>query len=104
MPAREVVGALTLVGLLAAVGPTGAQVLAPPPSPPPVVQGLETSGVVARVDRAARTITLDTGIDYVLPPTLDSAWPALAEGTPVTLRYDVDGGHNIASRIQVGAR
>jgi Protein of unknown function (DUF1344) len=92
------------LGLLAAAGPAGAQVLAPPPAAaPPVAQGQEAAGIVARVDRAGRTVTLDTGVDYILPPALDSAWPNLREGAAVTLRYDVDGGRNVVSRIQLGA-
>ncbi len=98
-------GLLGAMWLAAAGGVAGAQVTvapAPPAGPPgPTAAGLESSGRVTRVDREARTITLDTGQDYRLPPGLDAAWAIVREGTAVRLRYDVDGGRNVVTRLDV---
>jgi hypothetical protein len=101
---------LLALGFALTAGPASAQVLLPPgpmpaAPPDPTVQAQETEGLIARLDPATRTIRLDTGdAEYVVLPALDGAWPALAEGVSVKLRYNVDGGRNIVTQIRVGPR
>jgi hypothetical protein len=91
--------------LLVPGGSLAAQVLLPPvPPPTATVQGQEAEGQVSRLNRADRTITLDTGVEYAMPEALDPAWARLADGVAVKLRYDTDGGRNIVTQIQIGAR
>jgi len=59
---------------------------------------------VARISPADRTITLDTGEDYVVPDALASTWVLVTGGAYVKLRYDVEGGRNIVRQIQIISR
>jgi hypothetical protein len=97
---RRAVVLVTLLWLVACPGPGLSQVTVAPP-PPPTAAGLSTEGEVRRIDGAQRRITLDTGEEYVIPPTLDGAWALVREGSQVRLRYNVDGGRNIVSSVTV---
>jgi hypothetical protein len=66
-----------------------------------VVEGAQSEGRVTRVDQATRRITLDTGEEYVIPATLDAAWTVVRDGTEVRVRYNVDGGQNVVTHLQV---
>jgi hypothetical protein len=77
------------------------QVTVAPPPAAPVVQGLQSEGRVTRVDRATRRISLDTGDDYVIPPPLDAAWTVVRDGSVVRVRYDVDGGRNVVTHLEL---
>ena len=46
----------------------------------------EATGVIALIDPAAGTVTLDTGQTFLLPASIDAA--ALAVGQPVTITYE----------------
>ena len=81
--------------------PVQAQVSVTPPPATPVAENLQAEGRVTRVDRRARTIRLDTGTEYMLPPTLEAAWTVVADGSEVRLRYNVDGGRNVVTHLQV---
>jgi|RhiMetdeSRZDD1v2_1073273.scaffolds.fasta_scaffold123884_5 hypothetical protein len=97
--------AAALVATLAGVAPAQVVVTPPPAGPPgPTVEGQESEGQVTRINPADRTITLDTGAEYVVPETLASALAVVTEGASVKLRYDVDGGRNIVRQIQVTPR
>jgi hypothetical protein len=100
---RRVAAILLLV--LAALAtdplPVQPQVSVAPPPATPVAENLQSEGRVTRVDRQARTITLDTGTEYVLPPILEAAWTVVADGSEVRLRYNVDGGRNVVTHLQV---
>ena len=52
----------------------------------PTVEGQEAEGLVERVDPQARTITLDDGQEYVVPPTVMADPGLLGEGTILKLR------------------
>jgi hypothetical protein len=97
------VGAIVLVVAALATSPVPVQPqvsVAPLPATP-VAENLQAEGRVTRLDPRARTITLDTGTEYVLPPTLEAAWRVVTEGSEVRLRYNVDGGRNVVTHLQV---
>jgi hypothetical protein len=81
--------------------PVHPQVTVAPPASTPVVEGLVTEGRVTRVDRQARTIALDNGDEYVIPSPLEAAWTMVTDGSAVRLRYNVDGGRNIVTRLEL---
>lgn len=95
------VALLVLAGLAMEAAPVRSQVTVAPPATAPVVEGLLSEGRVSRVDRDARTITLDTGGEYVIPPSLEAAWAMVGDGSAVRLRYNVDGGRNIVTRLSL---
>jgi outer membrane lipoprotein SlyB len=98
----------TMVALLAVLtvadaAPTGAQ-----PSAAPlhittrgVVQGDVVEGRINRVDARTRTITLDNGQEYVVPSVVTPDWTLLQAGVPVMMRYNVDGGRNLVTYVEV---
>ncbi len=47
------------------------------------------------------TITLDNGEEYLIPAAVARDLATLGEGTVVILRYDTQGGRNIARHVQV---
>jgi uncharacterized protein DUF1344 len=87
--------------LAASASAVTAQVTVAPPPSTPVVEGLKSEGRVTRVDRATRRISLDTGDDYVIPAPLEAAWTVVREGSAVRVRYNVDGGRNVVTHIEV---
>jgi len=97
-----------LLTLLLSIWPviSAAQRSIPPGTVPPVapsgsaVEGQEVAGVIQRVNRVTRSITLDNGRDYVLPVSMGDL-SGLAEGLGVKLQYGVDGGRNIVTRLDV---
>jgi hypothetical protein len=98
----------SLLALLVWMGPmvATAQRSIPPGATPPVapsgstVEGQEVEGLVRRVDRTARTITLDNGQEYFVPvPIADLT--GVDEGVVVKLRYGTDGGRNLTTRILI---
>jgi hypothetical protein len=92
-------------GLVAALaGVASAQVSVVPPTVPPTAEGQEAEGQVTRVSPADRTVTLDTGEEYVVPETLVPALRLVTEGASVKLRYDVEGGRNVVKQIQLTGR
>ncbi len=94
-----------LGGLLAAG--TGSLASAQPSAAPPsltmrgVVQGDVVEGRISRVDQQGRTIRLDNGQEYVVPPPVVPSWDLLQAGVPVMLRYNVDGGRNLVTHVEV---
>jgi Protein of unknown function (DUF1344) len=92
---------LILPALAVTPSPVAAQVTVVPPPVAPVVEGLQTEGRVTRVDRATRRIALDNGDEYAIPPSLDTAWAVVREGSAVRVRYNVDGGRNIVTRVEL---
>jgi hypothetical protein len=107
-------GGLYVVLVLSMTPATGpAQVVQPPVvvQPPPVVrplppegwtvEGQEVEGTVTGVDAGARTITLDNGEQYLVPPALRPPVATLDVGTGVRLRYGVQGGRNIVTALQL---
>jgi hypothetical protein len=87
--------------LAASPSPVASQVTIAPRSVSPVVEGLQTEGRVTRVDRTARRISLDNGDEYAIPPSLDAAWAVIREGSAVRVRYNVDGGQNRVTRVEL---
>lgn len=100
-PTRAMALALLVLATAVEAAPARAQVTVAPPPTRPVVEGLLTEGRVTRVDPATRRITLDNGEDYVIPPSLEAAWKMVADGSAVRVRYNVDGGRNIVSRLEL---
>jgi Protein of unknown function (DUF1344) len=92
---------LILPVLAASPSPVASQVTVAPPPAAPIVEGLQSEGRVTRVDRATRRITLDTGNDYVIPTPLEAAWTVVRDGSEVRVRYNVDGGQNVVTHLQV---
>ena len=72
---------LILPALAAIPSPGPAQVTVVRPPVAPVVEGLVTEGRVTRVDRATRRIALDNGDEYAIPPSLDTTWAVVREGS-----------------------
>jgi hypothetical protein len=105
---RLPVGMRVMVTLLLLAGPTlgAAQTSVPPlatrPVAPsgPTVQGQEVEGSLRKVDRVARTITLDNGEEYFVPVGIVDL-EGLQEGANVKLRYGVDGGRNFTTSLQI---
>ena len=66
----------------------------------PTVENQEVEGMIRRVNPVARTITLDNGQDYYVPPSiLDVA--GLEAGLNVKIRFGVDGGRNFTTALQI---
>jgi hypothetical protein len=66
-----------------------------------VVEGDVVEGRVRRVVPETRTITLDNGQEYLIPPVLAPNWDVLQTGPPVKLRYSVDRGRNVATLLEL---
>jgi hypothetical protein len=64
------------------------------------VEGQEVEGFIRRIDWTARTITLDNGEEYFVPPGIADL-AELGQGGWVKLRFGVDGGRNFATALQV---
>ena len=90
---------LPALAVIPSPGPAQVTVVRPPVAP--VVEGLVTEGRVTRVDRATRRIALDNGDEYAIPPSLDTTWAVVREGSAVRVRYNVDGGQNIVTRVEL---
>jgi hypothetical protein len=65
-----------------------------------VVEGDVVEGRVSRVDPRTRTLTLDNGQEYVVPPVLAPTGELPQPGTDVKLRFSVDAGRNIATLLE----
>ena len=96
---------IALSSMLTAMGavPASAQLSTAPPTITKrgVVQGDVVEGRINRVDQQTRTITLDNGQDYVVPSPLIPDWSLLQAGAPVMMRYNVDGGRNLVTYVEV---
>ncbi len=61
-----------------------------------------TTGRITEIDLAKGTMTLDTGMQFILSPALQyTSAPTLGEAVQVT--YSKDGGQNVARIIEVGS-
>jgi Protein of unknown function (DUF1344) len=97
-----------LLVILIGIGPTVgvAQRSIPPGATRPVapsgstVEGQEVEGLVRRIDRAARTITLDNGEEYFVPVSIGDL-ARVDEGAVVRLRYGTDGGRNVTTHLLI---
>ena len=99
---------VAMLGMLTAVAsgvPVGAR--AQPSVAPPnvtlrgVVQGDVVEGQISRVDQRTRSITLDNGQEYLVPSSVVPDWNLLRAGVPVRVRYNVDGGRNLITYVEV---
>ncbi len=101
---------LEAVGTLAVLGSLMAAVIAPHPAGAQpsaltvrgVVEGDVVEGRVSRVDPQSRTITLDNGREYLVPPVVALNWDLVSSGVAVKVRYSVDGGRNVVTALSVG--
>ena len=66
-----------------------------------VVEGDVVEGRVSRAVAETRTITLDNGQEYLVPPVLAPNWAVLQAGPVVKLRYSVDRGRNVATLVEL---
>jgi Protein of unknown function (DUF1344) len=66
-----------------------------------VVEGDIVEGRVSRAVPETRTITLDNGQEYLVPPVLAANWEVLQTGPAVRLRYSVDRGRNVATLVEL---
>jgi Protein of unknown function (DUF1344) len=100
---RETAALFSVLTAAGTAAPAGAQPSAAPPSITTrgVVQGDVVEGRINRVDPQARTITLDNGREYLVPPPLIPDWTLLQVGVPVMMRYNVDGGRNLVIYVEV---
>jgi uncharacterized protein YjdB len=104
---RRFAGILVVAVICVAVGIAVAQQSIPPGSQTPVapsgstVEGQEVEGKISRLERAAGTITLDNGQEYVIPDFLNANWARIKEGTTIKMRYGTDGGRNTATFLQI---
>ena len=104
---RRFCAGLVGVTICLAVGIGAAQQSIPPGAQSPVapsgstVEGQEVEGKVRSFDRAARTITLDNGEEYVIAESVNANWDNVKEGTTVRMRYGIDGGRNTAVSLEV---
>lgn len=96
---RALLVALAL-GMLPAPGEAQAPSRPPMHLAGPTVEGQEVEGTITRIDPESRTITLDNGVDYVIPGAVLADPRVLGEGTVVRLRYAVDGGQNLVTFVQ----
>ena len=99
---RGVFGTLAVLGsLIGAVTtqPAGAQPSAL--TVRGVVEGDVVEGRVNRVDPQTRTITLDNGREYLVPPVVPLNWELVASGAAVKMRYSVDGGRNVVTALSI---
>jgi hypothetical protein len=66
-----------------------------------VVEGDIVEGLVSRADPQSRTITLDNGQEYLVPPVLALNWELVQPGIAVRMRYSVDRGRNVATALDL---
>ena len=66
-----------------------------------VVEGDVVEGRVNRVDPQTRTITLDNGREYLVPPVVPLNWELVPSGAAVKMRYSVDGGRNVVTALSI---
>jgi hypothetical protein len=100
----QVFGTLAmLASLLGAAGSARAQTMGPPAAPSglTVVQGSVVEGRVTRVAIETRTIALDNGQEYLVPPALRLNWALVRRGAAVRITYNVEGGRNIATALNI---
>jgi hypothetical protein len=79
---KKLIGAMVGVALLAGAG---------------IASAGEESGTIHSIDAAKRTITLDSGKNFKLDPSVTLA--QLRMGTKVMVSYQEKGGENIATKI-----
>jgi hypothetical protein len=98
---------ITVLGLLLAATPAVAQLADSPgqlsPMPETGYQQMEksTMGTITAVDLANGTLTLDTGEQFKLAPSVEyTSAPAL--GQAVQVMYDEQGGQQVAHSVEVG--
>ena len=98
---------ITLIGLLLAATPAVAQMGTPAGTagtmPEMGMRQMEMSatGKITAVDLDQRTLTLDTGMQFTLAPSLEyTSAPAIGQEVQVT--YSEQGGQKVARIIDVG--
>lgn len=96
-----------VVTVLLAVTPAFAQVATPPAGTMTMSESgfrqMETvaSGKITEIDLSKGTVTLDTGIEFALAPSLQyTSFPAVGQEVQVT--YSEQGGQKVARVIDVG--
>ena len=99
---------ITLLGLLLAATPAVAQLADAPGQLSPMPENgyqqteLSTLGTITAVDLAHGTLTLDTGAQFTLAPSIEyTSFPALGQAVQVT--YGEQGGQQVAHIIDLGA-
>jgi hypothetical protein len=101
---RITVAAVLAVLLLTT--PAFAQTTSEPGTIPMIESGYHQSealatGRITELDLANGTVTLDTGMQFTLSPSLQyTSFPAIGEDVQVT--YSEQGGHSVARIIDVG--
>jgi hypothetical protein len=104
---RRFSGILVATVTYMAVGIAVAQQSIQPGSQTPVapsgstVEGQEVEGKISRLDRTARTITLDNGQEFVIPDSLKCELDWIKEGTPIKMRDGTDGGRNTTTFLEI---
>ena len=94
---------VALVALLMVAAPTYAQIAIPDQSATPATLEIETiaQGVVTDIDLVNRTLSLQDGEQFTLPPSIaETSIPAIGEQVEVT--YDVEGGKKVVHEIDMG--
>jgi hypothetical protein len=61
----------------------------------------EIQGKVARVDPSGRWMTLDTGIQLMIPTQVKVDRQALQPGTDVKVSYETQGSEHVVTSIEV---
>ena len=99
--------AATLLAVMLVAAPAFAQMTTPPSTPGNMPEGgfhqkemLET-GRITEIDLSRGTVTLDTGTQFTLAPSLQyTSFPALGQEVQVT--YSEESGQKVARIIDVG--
>ena len=97
----------TLLAVLLLAAPAFAQMTNPPSTPGNMPESgyqqkeMLATGRIAEIDLAQGTVTLDTGTQFSLAPSLQyTSFPALGQEVQVT--YSEEGGQKVARIIDVG--
>src|SRR5512139_132611 len=98
---------VTLLGVLLFAAPAFAQITDSPSTPGNMPESgyhqkeMLATGRITEIDLSKGTVTLDTGTEFTLSPSLQyTSFPALGQEVQVT--YSEDGGQNVARIIDVG--
>jgi hypothetical protein len=95
--------AIAMVALLLAEVPAYAQMAIPDQSATPATPMTEKTvdGVVTDIDLVNRTLTLQNGEQFTLPPSVaETGIPRIGEQVEVT--YEEQGGHKVVHEIDMG--